>query len=371
MQEVASVPGFSAVRGWAGEERGYLTQSMLAAIRQERIRAEKGIAPLDPSVNMLALSGGGANGAFGSGILKGWSEMGTRPEFRFVTGISTGALMAPFAFLGPEYDDTLKQFYTTTSSNDIFKTRSPFSIITRDSLASTEPLKDLISETVDDEVISAVAEEHVKGRRLFIATTNLDAGRAVVWDMGAIASSGQPSAAALFRKVMLASASIPVAFPPQYFQVEADGMLYDEMHVDGGVVAQAFLFAGFFEPLSAMQEAGLERINRPVNVYIIRNGFVTPQPDIVEPKIIPIAGAATSLLLKTQGIGDLVRVYGFCERTGMDFNLAHIPDTFTRKSREAFDIEYMNELFAIGYDMALAGYPWEKVYPYYPWPEDE
>ena len=194
--------------------------------------------------NFLALSGGGANGAFGAGFLCGWSAAGTRPDFRIVTGISTGALIAPIAFAGSEYDKRLRA-YTTIQTNDILKVRGIYGImplLIGESYADTEPLVKLISQTVNDEVIKAVAKEYAKGRRLYIGTTDLDAQRLVIWDMGAIAASGKPDAFNLFRKVMLASASIPGAFPPVYFNVETDGKKYDEMHVDGGVMTEVFGF---------------------------------------------------------------------------------------------------------------------------------
>ena len=190
----------------------------------------------------LAVSGGGANGAYGVGILLGWTAAGTRPEFALVTGISTGALIAPFAFLGPEYDARLKEAYTSMTTKDIAKPRSALGTLNSDAATDTAPLKAHIARYVDQEVIDAIAREFRRGRRLFIGTTNLDAIRPVFWNIGYIAVSGRPDAGDLIRTILLASASIPAVFPPQYIPVEAGGKRYDEIHVDGGAVAQAFLY---------------------------------------------------------------------------------------------------------------------------------
>lgn len=189
------------------------------------------------SIDYLALSGGGDNGAFGAGLLVGWSEAGNRPEFRTFAGISTGALTAPFAFLGAEYDGVLKKLYITTSTDQIMKRRSLFSILKADSVSETEPLRQILADVIDGGVLEKIAIEHNKGRRLYIGTTNLDAGRPVIWDLGAIAGSGASNALELVHDILLASAAIPGVFPPVYVTVEANGQSYDEIHVDGGTAS--------------------------------------------------------------------------------------------------------------------------------------
>ena len=164
----------------------------------------------------LALSGGGANGAFGAGFLAGWSATGRLPVFKMVTGVSTGALMAPFAFLGPQYDAALHKFYTTTATRDIFAMRSILiSLVRGYSLADTGPLAALITRHVDAEFLRQVGDAHNRGRRLYIGTVDLDSQQFVVWNTGLIAARGGPEALDLVRKVMLASAAIPIAFPPE------------------------------------------------------------------------------------------------------------------------------------------------------------
>ena len=214
LADQAQLPGFPDVRDWGDRFSPALQRSLVQSIHQARAIHPQGVADESGAVNVLALSGGGANGAFGAGFLCGWSASGHRPPFKLVTGISTGALQAPFAFLGSEYDETLRTAYTTITTKDVYRERSLLDILfNAESLADTRPLAQTIARQVDEKVLAAVAEAHARGRRLFVGTTNIDAGKLVIWDMGAIAASGQPGALDLFRRVMLASAAIPVAFP--------------------------------------------------------------------------------------------------------------------------------------------------------------
>jgi hypothetical protein len=323
----------------------------------------------DDTIYILAISGGGANGAFGVGLINGWDASGTRPVFTLVTGISTGALIAPFVFLGGEYDTELGRLFTSVNSDDIFKAKSFFSILSSligssDSLASSAPLADLLAQYVDEEMLNDIAKAHSEGRRLLIATTNLDARKLVVWNMGAIASSGHPKALELFRSVVLASASMPVAFPAVYVDVEADGQTYDEMHVDGGVLTEVFFYEDIFNIEEGMKNVGIK--NKPeVKLYITRNNQIEVQYKEVEIDVLAIAGRSLSSLTTSQGIGDLYRIYVITEREGIDFNLASIPADFEPNPQEAFDPVEMTRLYDLGYSMALSGYPWEKFPPFY------
>jgi predicted patatin/cPLA2 family phospholipase len=308
----------------------------------------------------LAISGGGANGAFSAGLLGGWTTAGNRPDFRMVTGISTGALIAPFAFLGPEYDAIIKKLYTTTSTDDILKKRSLFSFLTADSAAYTTPLREMLEDVIDVKMVEDIAAEYDKGRRLFIGTTNLDAKRPVVWDIGIIAKSGAPNALQLIRDIMVASASIPGAFTPVYIEVEANGRRYDEIHVDGGASSQVFLYPASLDMRWVKKQIGLKGESR---IYVIRNSRIDPNWETVKPKIVPILASTISTLIRTQAIGDLYRIFLSAQRDGMDYNLAFIPSDFDEKPKEAFDPEYMSKLFDLGYRMAKSGYPWQKAPP--------
>jgi hypothetical protein len=311
--------------------------------------------------NYLAISGGGANGAFGAGLLVGWAEAGDRPEFTLVTGISTGALTAPFAFLGPDYDDELHKFYTTVTTKDIANKRNLVNMLKSDAAASSQPLQDLLVEVIDEEMMEAIATEHRRGRRLIVGTTNLDAGRPVAWDIGDIAITGHPDALQLIRDVILASAALPGAFPPVLIEVEAeDGQRYDELHVDGGATSQVFLY-----PAGLDWDAVMEKLDVPgrPEVYIIRNSKLDPVWKTTNNKLFKISGRTISSLIRTQGIGDLYRIYMVTQRDGLDFNLAYIPEEFEHERKEQFDPEYMSALFDVGYRLAKSGYPWKDKPP--------
>ncbi len=227
-------------------------------------------------------------------------------------------------------------------------------------MADTAPLRAMIARYIDNEVVRAIAREYSKGRALYIGTTNLDAQRPVIWNIGRIADSGMPGAKDLIHDIMLASASIPVSFPPVMIEVEANSQRYDEIHVDGGTTNQVFLY-----PLGIdwkRVEKKLDVKGTP-HVYLIRNSILKPKWETVERDLAPIAGRSVSSLIRTQGIGDMYRIYLGVKRDGLDYHLAFIPDDFNLESKEPFDPEYMGKLFELGYEMARQGYPWRKQPP--------
>ena len=354
----AAIPGVANARFWADEWPTF-SMERFDTFTDADFRENYSRIYGKPH-NYLAVSGGGANGAFGAGLLLGWSATGTRPEFTMVTGVSTGALTAPFAFLGEAYDDELKTVYTTTKTSDIVKKRNLISVVFSDSVADTTPLKMLIEKYIGTEMVDAIAREYRKGRRLFIGTVNLDAGRSVIWDIGAIAASDYPHKMKLIHDVLRASAAIPVAFSPVLIPVVAEGQQYDELHVDGGAGSQVFVYPAAVDWRSITQKL---RVQGEPRVYVIRNSFLDPDYQGIRRNVIPIASRTIDSLIRTQGIGDLYQIYALCRRDGNDFNLAYIPSDFTEKPTEAFDPVYMNKLMDRGYQMALDGYPWEKAPP--------
>ncbi|MBP7056687.1 MAG: patatin-like phospholipase family protein [Candidatus Omnitrophica bacterium] len=308
----------------------------------------------NPEINILVISGGGANGAYSAGVLCGWSDTGKRPQFDIVTGVSTGALIAPAAFLGPSYDNVIQGIYTNISDADIMKYDFlEFFFGGRPSLLDTQPLKRVLKRAVTMDVLRAVAKAHSEGRRLYIATTNLDARRMVIWDMGAIASYGTPEALELFRTVMLASASIPVAFPPTMITVEAGGSLYDEMHVDGSVATQMF---------GALLVAGYDEVrSKKTNVYAIRNGKIADVPASVRLKMTEIAAASFETLMTWQSYGDIYRFASLAKYEDIDFYFSCIPYEFRESRKGEFDLSYMRKLFYRGYKLATAGSAWVEI----------
>jgi predicted acylesterase/phospholipase RssA len=306
-------------------------------------------------VNFLAVSGGGDNGAYGAGFLNGWTASGTRPEFKVVTGVSTGALIAPFAFLGPKYDYVLERVYTTTAQRDIFKKRGIVSALFSDAMADTRPLASVISQYVTPQLLDEIAAEYDKGRLLLVGTTNLDTMEPVIWNMTAIAARKDPEAVALFSKILLASAAIPGAFPPVMIDVNLGGTHYQEMHVDGGTVAQLFLYPPSVSVANAPQ--------RQRTAYIIRNARLDADWASTERRTMTIAMRAIDSLTRTQGIGDLYRVYATTQRDGVDFNLTFIPASFDVPHKEMFDTAYMQALYDVGLQAAKTGYRWQKAPP--------
>lgn len=370
VKQDAAVMGMNDVRFWGDEASERLIEAGAEAYRRElRLYQASGSTGPLPTADYLAISGGGENGAYGAGLLVGWTATGTRPTFKLVTGISTGALTAPFAFLGPAYDDRLKEVYTTLSAKDVMQPRGYLAVIFQDALADNSPLRQTVKKYFDEAMMKAVAAEYAKGRILLVATTNLDARRPMIWDITKIASSGHPRALELIHDVLVASAAIPGAFPPVMIDVEVDGKKYQEMHVDGGASAQVFVYPPSLDFRRA--KVGGQTIKRDRRVYVIRNARLDPDWAQVERSTFSILGRTVTSLIQTQGVGDLYRIYAGTERDDIDFNLAYIPETFTRQLQEPFETAYMQELFQVGYDRAVKGYQWAKTPPGFTAPQIE
>lgn len=353
----AQIAGLPSVRYLVSTQSGVdaMVNDVLA------LEASRGKQAFTGDANYLALSGGGDDGAFGAGLLVGWTKQGSRPTFNLVTGISTGALIAPFAYLGKDYDPVLQEVYTHITPKDVYLQRGILSGVLSDGLADSTPLYQLISKYVDADLLRRIAHEYnINGRWLLVGTTNIDAGVPVIWNMGKIASIGTPESLDLFRHIMLASASIPGAFSPVMFDFLVDGKAFQEMHVDGGASTQVFLY-----PASAAnraKEVGMKR--RPNRqAYIIRNSRLDPRWHETERRTLSVAGRAISQLIQTQGIGDLYRIYNITQSDHVGFNLAYIGSDFAEPHQEEFDTQYMNALFQYGYEHALHGYSWAKYPP--------
>ena len=333
-------------------------QALASVARERAYLARSGKTGNLPPADFLALSGGGDDGAFGAGVLVGWTAHGDRPQFKLVTGISTGALSAPFAFLGPEYDDALRQIYTEVGPSNIFARRTALAAVSNDAMADSAPLANTIAHYLTDEVVERIAQEYQKGRLLLVATTNLDAAKPVIWNIGAIAQSRDPRARELIQKVLLASASIPGVFPPVLFDVEVGGRHFQEMHVDGCAIAQVFLYPPALR-------AGRGSPHRQRTAYIIRNGRLSAPWQSVERTTLAVAGRAVSTLIASNGLDDLYRIYGTTRRDGVGFRLAYIDENFTEPYKGPFDTGYMNSLFSYAFELARRGYPWRKTPPGY------
>ena len=357
LMDEAAIPGLPDVRSWVGRPGRVLERDLDASFDKES--PDEFPRGADGTVRYahLALSGGGPNGAFGAGLLGGWTAQGTRPVFKIVTGVSTGALMAPFAFLGPAYDAALREFYTTIATRNILQRLSILpALLAGESLADSGPLAALIERYVDAALLEQVARAHNRGRRLYIATVDLDAQRFVVWNMGLIAASGRPEALGLFRQVMLASASVPIVVPPVLLEVEAGGRPYDEMHVDGAVATSVFFSGGVFGPDLVRERGGRGRASE--EVFVIHNGQLRPVPEEVGRSLGSIAQRTLNASSRAAMVSSLFRIYTFAVKAQAEFRWVTIPDGVEIEGNEAFDPVRMRELYDVGYDLARKGPVW-------------
>jgi predicted acylesterase/phospholipase RssA len=352
--------GFHDIRFWGDASAQDIHAIMMADAPKAGTSASLSVESHQQVSNLLAISGGAEDGAFGAGLLVGWSDAGTRPKFDLVTGVSSGALIAPFVFLGREHDNQLREIFTKYGRKDIF-TYNVSGLLEGAALADDAPLARLIEKYVDAAFLQEIAEERIKGRILLIGTTNLDTQRPVLWDMGRIAMSRNHDAINLFCKILLASATLPGVFPPVRIQVRVGGQNYDELHVDGGVTRQVFIAPSVFSFVGHDQKAG--RAAAKPRLFVIRNGKIDPEWQSVNDNVVSVTQRSISTLIKNQGIGDLYRIYSVTRRDGIDFNLASVPADFTDTSDEPFDQKYMIALFNRGYDLASHNYSWAKTPP--------
>lgn len=300
------------------------------------------------SLEILALSGGGANGAFGAGILSAWTEKGTRPEFDLVTGVSTGAILAVFAFLGTEYDYHIVDFYTNSSDDDLFKAKDFLAAFRSMSMLNVSPYEKLVRDTIDTELLSVVAEGYRHGRLLLIGTTHLESQRLSVWNMGAIAAQNTAASEKLFEDIILASTAIPGAMPAVQIEVEHGDTSYQELHVDGGVARQVFLLP------DTVSASSLEKgvLAKKRQLYVIRNGEFSPSWQEVTPSLVAISSRSLNTIIKYQGRSDVMRIYNQANQANIEFNFAHIDNDFkeVNETKEQFNPEHMQKLFQYGFE---------------------
>jgi hypothetical protein len=301
--------------------------------------------------------------------MTGWTGSGARPEFDVVTGISTGSLIAPFAFLGPEYDGRLGRLYTQVQADQIFRIRAWVSIPFKDSVASAAPLKALLESQITPDLMDRIAAEHRKGRRLYVGTTNLDTCRLVVWDLGAIACRPCPEGCRLFRDVLLASCAVPGMFSPVRFDLEVDGAKATELHADGGISAQLFVPSHVFAAAAryaaeeaargALPAAGGEPMPPAGNLYAVVAGKLYPDAGPVRPHVLPVLGATTRTLLYAYCRADLANLYGLARASGLRYHLTALRPGFrTVETSVDFNQEEMAKLFREGVGQGNAGPAW-------------
>jgi len=334
------------------EFRATLPDEAIAA-KTETPVGEEGYDDPDDILSILALSGGGAYGAYGVGVMTGWTETGLRPEFDIVTGVSTGALISVFAFLGSEYDSMLEELYTTVSNADIFIDKGVKGILS-DSLFDYTPFKEQIERVVTEELLAKVAAEHAKGRRLYVATTNLDSAELVVWDMGDIASGGRTDPLTHFRKVLRASAAVPIFFEPVYIKPQR-GVQLRQAHVDGGLKAAVLVNDFLFR-----SETDKKRL------YVVINDSLqeSSTSGAIEANLPSIAQKSLKTILRTNVVQAVHRAYVTSVQADAEFFMAHVPDELNDSVGSLdFDPVVMQALFKAGREDALSGNGWKLLPP--------
>lgn len=329
-----------------------------------RIRGElQKNAPADrPQRNVLCLSGGGSYGAFSAGIMIGWTARGDRPTFDVVTGISTGSLVAPFAFLGSKYDAELQRFYTTVTNDDIFKRQLVKGLLGRaDAFTDTAPLRRQIASVISPELIADLAEAHRAGRRLIVGTTEEEGMRFIIWDLGAMACRNGPGDRDLMIDVLLASAAIPGVFPAVKIDVEVDGVCHTERHVDGGISQGVFFYPPYVPPEQRTAK-GLNMVG--TNVYAVIAGKLYLDAAVVKSNAFASAGKAVSGLIAAQTRGDLQRLWTYCLINGMNYHFTAVPAEYSELgSAGEFEPKVMQALFAEGRRLICSGGAWRSKVP--------
>lgn len=311
-------------------------------------------------LNILTLSGGGTRGAYGAGLLYGWTESGNIPEMDVVTGVSTGAVMATFVFLGGDELVKLKNFYTKSNTEDIY-TSSWLSFFSA-YLMNPAPLKKLFKNHFNEKLLDKVAAEHAKGRRLYIGSTNLDTGQLIVWDMGAIASSNRADKYQRFADIIYASSAMPIFLPPQYMSVDIKNEEYFQMHVDGGIYSHVFmigLLVNWSEVLDLRPDANLDF---DVSLYTVanrkyRNRHMYDPVDQSPASIIDAYVETETDLLFDRS---MYRLYDSCVKRGIKFRMASVPNDENQiTDATVFDPVQMAKLFNVGYNTGLNGIDWQ------------
>jgi predicted acylesterase/phospholipase RssA len=343
-QAAASPAGFSHIR--YAQDDPALADMLGAALRP----GAGGV------VNTLAISGGGANGAYAAGVLYGWSKTGQRPRFQLVTGVSAGALAAPFAFLGPGWDEPLKQSYTGPRVHHLLQARVLLRWLTP-GFYRKGPLQDLVRTYVTDDLMRAVAAEQAKGRRLLVATTDLDTEQLVVWDMGAIAARPGPESRDLFAQVLIASASVPGIFSPTMIEVQADGRRFAEMHVDGQADSAFFAI-----PQTLLLGRRPEAPHFQHHLYVLVNGQVNSLFAVTPRATIPVLSRTIDAATKASVRSSLIATLQFCQRNGCDLNVSVLPSSVKDDPLD-FSAAHIESLFSAGEAAALAGQAWTDAMP--------
>ena len=315
--------------------------------------------------DILVISGGGPYGAFGAGVLRGWKN---RPEFDVVTGISVGALMGPYALVNeePAYEKLYEMLRNPAGD---WARKGYFFGLFGASFYRNEGLRERVRAELDDEFVARMAAAQKDRRVLFVGAANLDLGMMRIFELAAMAQRKEKQR---IEDVLMASAAIPVIYPP----VTID----DDLYVDGGTVAQMFLplrARGLRQLLDRWKERFPTAPFPKLRLWVIVNGQLTAPLGTTQPRWSSIAmrsyaTLSASLLAMTL---DRFRLGADLadERQPVDleFRYMAIPAGFEMKplDRDIFDRETMRKLAELGRTMAAQG-KWRSKVPDPIWPEE-
>lgn len=343
----ASIPDIADARIWADDPK----------ITRGGLWSPTALTDKTTPVNMLSLSGGGAEGAFGAGFLAGWTKTGNRPKFSVVSGTSAGALLAPFAFLGPNYDPVLQQIFTQEKTSDLVRVAG-LSAVFGSSVFSDEPLNKIVAHYVTPELVNQVALEHAKGRRLYVITTNIDTQRTAIWNMGAIASARTPEALQLFRKVLVASASVPGILPPQEITVRYNGREFKEMHLDGGVTANIMLL-----PESILQSGRHSKMATTPTLYLLFNGKIDHEYKLVRPRTLSVLERSFGTSIKAGSRQSFIAAQQFARAQGWEIRMTALRADYESPVHEIkLDEQELTALFNEGARSGSQPGAWRKEF---------
>lgn len=362
--ELVPMEGYEDVRAVDGYPNAAFQASFDEAI------AHLAVTPLPEDgrrdFDMLVLSSGGVNGSFGAGILTAWSQRGDRPTFDTVTGVSVGALMAPFAFAGPEFDHRLEELFRHINPGDLHYEKGVVtSVLWDESLADNRPLKRLVERGVDDDLMEAIAAGHAAGRRLYVGSTNMDIGQFCIWDLGAIATRGTEQAKQLLRDVLVASASIPVVYPPMRFAVGGK----DELHSDGAVTRPLFMPQNVFDGYLSAERAGVSWDDIDATLYVVHNGSLRACPTDVQRDTLAIATRTVTMMSYTMVAEHILNLYLLSRAWGAQFRFHTLPGG-QELPIDSFTAEDTNRLFLLGQGLMERREPWLEAPPGYVVNED-
>ena len=333
------------------EEHAKALPEFAHSLRERRCAEQKPATQQIDELIILMISGGGSNGAFGAGVACGNIDKYTLPDFNIVTGVSTGALQATAVFIGKDGKNILKEAYTTITEDDVVD--KYFFPLLQNSLSSNKRLKALINKYITDRVVDLVARQHRLGRRLYVTTTDLNNSRVVVWELSAIAASGLADRCDLYRKVLLASASVPAFYPPVPFTVTINGRDYCQHHSDSTTKSL------FFCPWM------LEEFDfNSISAYAIVNHQLPGEPRRIENGISGMLKAMVKDMLKARAYYGLIETAQMMRQHRAKFYFVAIPNDMTLEHDELdFDQIEMQLLFNRGYKMVIGGDSWLQELP--------